>query len=127
MTETFNILEELKQMPEKYNKYDKMCFESDDEDYNVKLDDNLIEKKEIDSFEIKMKQVEMLIDTLKKNPNLIDSKMRKEIKSLSNHLEKLQNAKKNNIDYNLFKTNMSDTAKNDKNMNKTLKNLYLQQ
>jgi hypothetical protein len=51
--------------------------------------------------------------------------MRKELKCLERHYDKLVESEKKNILFCEFKSRMVETAKNDKNMNNVLKKLYV--
>ena len=53
-----------------------------------------------------------------------DTKSKRELRALERHLDKLHFAEKNGVEYEKFKNAMQETAKNDKNMNDCLRNIY---
>jgi hypothetical protein len=84
------------------------------------LEKNYLQKENYSFQKERTKNAIYLLKESKQNTNT-----RREIRSLERHLEKLEESEKNNVDYVKFKENMNENAKNDKNMNKSLRNLYL--
>lgn len=74
------------------------------------------------NYDTKITQTIEVIDQLKSMP--ADNKTKKTIKSLEKHLEKIKEAEKKGVSYDEFIMRMIDAVKNDKQMNKYLRNLY---
>ncbi len=113
----------------KFNSYDILpSYNEDDEDIPV-LDEDGTELLKVphnspsntyaESYLTKKTQVQILMTELKKK------NMRKELKCLERHYDKLVESEKKNILFCEFKSKMVETAKNDKNMNDVLKKLYV--
>jgi hypothetical protein len=136
-TQSFEVLGDTPKTNNKEMSYDLLPDENENENEPQLLDETLddnntnqppqisTQKKvsEADSYASKKDQINNTICQLRKSGQ--NSNIRKEVRALERHLEKLEEAQKNDIDYTKFKENMIENAKNDKNMNKSLKQLYL--
>jgi hypothetical protein len=139
-TQSFEILGETPKTNNKDCSYDVLPNDSSLEknDYDDEpqiLDEDIENINDIDnklyvpynsplkeSYYSKKEQVKNVMLLLKESG--INAKTRREIRALERHLEKLEENEKNDVDYFKFKTMMVENAKNDKNMNQSLKELY---
>ena len=76
-----------------------------------------------DNFDTKITQITEVIDQLESTQS--NNKIKKNIKSLKKHLKKIQTDKKKGMKYEEFIMKMINAIKNDKQINKHLKNLYI--
>jgi hypothetical protein len=90
----------------------------EDDDIIDDLDDELTE-----SYETKRAQINSLIKTMK-SPDYVDKKTQNEIRALTRHLDKLNDAQRRNVNFVEFKNANIVAYSRDKNVSTTLKNLY---
>lgn len=128
---SFEIIDETPKTDtntKKFSSYDILPSNNDnDEDIPI-LDEDCTESLKVpnnspqvtftESYQTKIVQIQNMIADLKKN------NMRKEIKCLERHCEKLIDSEKKNLPFLEFKNKMLETAKNDKNMSSILKKMY---
>lgn len=93
----------------------------DEDGTQLKVPFNSPEVRFKENFLTKKTQIQNLVNELKKDKN---TNARRDIKCLERHLDKLCESEKNNVNFYEFKNKMIENAKNDKNMNVILKNLY---
>jgi hypothetical protein len=83
----------------------------------------VMNSKKSDTYELKILQIKKKIDSLKLSEQ--NTKTKRELRSLERHLDKIMENKINGIQYDKFKIDMLKFIKEDKNMNQSIKDLYI--
>lgn len=74
-----------------------------------------------ETYETKKRQIELNIQTLKGSK---EGSARSEVRAMKRHLDKLEEAMKNGVDFAEFRAKTAENYKNDKNVNMILKRMY---
>lgn len=114
---------------DEYNDFDEepqILDEEFDDKLKVPYNSPLKEELQIESFSSKREQIKYKLSLLSSQKEHGQSaKTRRDIRALERHLEKLGECEKNGTDFSKFKSMMVENAKNDKNMNLYLKQIYI--
>ena len=106
-----------------------MDYELDDElnnikEINIKEEEKPKSKLKIESYENRTNQLNIIMDIIK-DPKNYNKDTKKNIAALTKHLQKLTESQTKNILYHDFEKNIIEHYKINKDINKFLKNAYL--
>jgi hypothetical protein len=130
-TQSFDIIGDTPISCKKNQKFPSN--DSIDDDYINLLDEEIVDNNILpvptntprlsnNDYDNKINEIIIILNNLKSDVS--DSKTKKNIKSLEKHIDKLKEKQNKNIKFEEIVKEMQLSAKNDKHMNKYLKNIY---